>query len=53
MDHIDKLELTFKTIDLAGRVPGTDAIEFLSVEDLIGKVVDIVRLCVFAMLLMV
>jgi hypothetical protein len=33
VDNINKLELTFKTIDLAGRVPGTDAIEFLSVEE--------------------
>lgn len=33
VDNINKLELTFKTIDLAGRVPGTHSIEFLSVEE--------------------
>lgn len=33
VDNINKLDLTFKTIDLAGRVLGTDAIKFLSVEE--------------------
>lgn len=33
VDNVNKLELTFKTIDLEGRVPSTDAIEFLSVEE--------------------
>ena len=33
VDNVNKLELTFKTIDLEGRVPGTDSIEFLSVEE--------------------
>lgn len=33
VDNVDKLELSFKTIDLEGRVPGTDSIEFLSVEE--------------------
>ena len=33
VDNVNKLELTFKTIDLEGRVPSTDSIEFLSVEE--------------------
>ena len=37
MEHIvdtgNKVELTYKTIDLAGRIPSTDSIEFLSVEE--------------------
>ena len=33
VDNVNKLELTFKTIDLEGRIPSTDAIEFLSVEE--------------------
>lgn len=33
VDNVNKLELTFKTIDLEGRIPGTDPIEFLSVEE--------------------
>ena len=33
VDNVNKLELTFKTIDLEGRVPATDSIEFLSVEE--------------------
>ena len=33
VDNVNKLELTFKTIDLEGRVPGTDTIEFLSIEE--------------------
>ncbi|MDE0089393.1 MAG: type I restriction endonuclease [Candidatus Poribacteria bacterium] len=33
VDNVNKLELTFKTIDLEGRIPGTDSIEFLSVEE--------------------
>ena len=33
VDNINKLDLTFKTIDLEGRVPPTDSIEFLSVEE--------------------
>ena len=33
VDNVNKLELTFKTIDLKGRVPATDSIEFLSVEE--------------------
>ena len=33
VDNVNKLELTFKTIDLEGRVPSIDSIEFLSVEE--------------------
>ena len=33
VDNVNKLELTFKTIDLEGHIPGTDSIEFLSVEE--------------------
>ncbi|RKU08093.1 hypothetical protein C6501_17020 [Candidatus Poribacteria bacterium] len=33
VDNVNKLELTFKTIDLEGRIPSTDSIEFLSVEE--------------------
>jgi len=33
VDNVNKLVLTFKTIDLEGRIPGTDSIEFLSVEE--------------------
>ena len=32
VDNVNTLEITFKTLDLAGRVPFTDSIELLGVE---------------------
>ena len=42
IDSLNKIKVTFKTIDLAGRVPGTESIEFLRVENLIGRDIDLV-----------
>lgn len=33
MDHANHIELTYKTIDLDGRVPGAGSIDFLRVEE--------------------
>ena len=32
IDNVNNLKITFKTLDLAGRVPFTDSIELLGVE---------------------
>ncbi len=32
VDNVNRLEITYRTLDLAGRVPFTDSIELLSVE---------------------
>lgn len=33
IDSLNRIKVTFKTIDLKGRVPGTESIEFLRVEE--------------------
>lgn len=33
IDSLNKIKVAFKTINLMGRVPGTDSIEFLRVEE--------------------